>query len=417
MEADLPVKGLRWTERHAMWARTAVGLGVMGAVVVLASNFPAAAQSGTCSPTSGFPGSGSPTSLSPIDCSPTTTSPSTTSPTSPSGPGVPPGTTPSSSSSPAPLRHNTVSVPAGGGLVTLPFGGEVRVPQGAVPPGVTLEITVSSTPSVGLPASTQLAGTVVTLNSTLSIFGKPIMIIFTIPSSAIVNGVSPLRFAVFRDGQWQFVGAHVGQGATQVSASVSQPGSYAVLVHSQQFPDLNAAPWAVADENTLIGTGAISGFPNGDFEPNAVATRAEVAKVITEVYGLQPATETFSDVPADAWYAPYVGAVDRAGIMLGVGNNLFDPNGVVTRAQFATLMARAMKLPGDPRAAQLEFVDGSTAPSWAQGGIGALARVGILRGLPGDLLDPNGQLTRAELAALVVRSLRFQGLVSSATGA
>jgi hypothetical protein len=109
--------------------------------------------------------------------------------------------------------------------------------------------------------------------------------------------------------------------------------------------------------------------------------------------------------------------VEKAGIMLGVGNNMFDPNGVVTRAQFATLMARAMKLPGDPQADQLEFVDGSTAPSWAQGGIVALARVGILRGLPGDLLDPNGQLTRAELAALVVRSLRFQGLVSSATGA
>lgn len=418
--------------RQLMWARSALGIGVIGAVVGIAANFNVFAQSSDCSPVSGSPTTGSPASCSPTTSSPTTTSPSTPV-TIPGGPTTTPTTTTSSSSTPLPA--NTVVVTSAGGSIALSFGGTVSVPAGVVPPGVSLDITVSQTPPVPVPSSSKLAGDVVTITTSATKLNKPVTLYLSASSSVLSElqaaetasstssstALTPAellsRFAVFVDGQWQFVGSNINPATDQISVSVTKPGTYAVFANTQQFPDLNAAPWAVADENVLIGTGAISGFPNGDFEPNATATRAQVAKIITEIYDLAPATPTFSDVPANAWYAPYVGAVENAGIMNGVGNNQFDPNGVVTRAQFATLMARAMNLPPDVQASQLEFVDGSTAPTWAQGGIGALARVGILRGFPGDLLEANSQLTRAELAALVVRSLRFQGIVGAATGA
>ncbi len=48
----------------------------------------------------------------------------------------------------------------------------------------------------------------------------------------------------------------------------------------------------------------------------------------------------FTDVAADAWYTPYVNAIGMAGIVNGVGDGMYDPDGTVTWAQIITILTR-----------------------------------------------------------------------------
>ena len=88
----------------------------------------------------------------------------------------------------------------------------------------------------------------------------------------------------------------------------------------------------------------IGGFPDGTFKPKDTLTRAQAAKIIcTVLEGADKvdaitATASFADVPADHWAAKYVGYCADKGIVSGVGNNKFDPNGKLIGAAFAKML-------------------------------------------------------------------------------
>jgi hypothetical protein len=95
----------------------------------------------------------------------------------------------------------------------------------------------------------------------------------------------------------------------------------------------------------MTGIGAINGKPSGSFDPTGLVTRAEAAKLVTLAI-LGPALAktlpqypaTFSDVPATHWAATYIGYLVLTGIVSGRGNGKFDPNGNVTAAELAKMM-------------------------------------------------------------------------------
>lgn len=85
----------------------------------------------------------------------------------------------------------------------------------------------------------------------------------------------------------------------------------------------------------MAGLGILKGYDDGSFKPNGTLTRAEAAKIISYVaLGAEveswPTTQVFDDVPASHWAARYVSYCSTKGIINGVGNNKFDPNGQVT---------------------------------------------------------------------------------------
>lgn len=112
------------------------------------------------------------------------------------------------------------------------------------------------------------------------------------------------------------------------------------------FTDLTGHPDRSAIE-ALAKQGVINGMGDGSFAPDSTMTRAQFCTIVVKALDLMPAeTADFSDVPAGTWYAPYVGAAFCAGIVNGVGGGRFAPEGTITRQEAATMIARAAKCCG-----------------------------------------------------------------------
>ena len=114
-----------------------------------------------------------------------------------------------------------------------------------------------------------------------------------------------------------------------------------------------------------------------------------------------PGSDGFSDVGASAWYAPYVDAAVSAGLVKGVTSQTFEPEASITRAQLAVMVVRAMNgyTPTSPLLVQ--FTDQAEIPAWALQDVMAGAEAGIVQGLPDGSFDPQGLATRSQAAAMI----------------
>ena len=80
----------------------------------------------------------------------------------------------------------------------------------------------------------------------------------------------------------------------------------------------------------LAARGIIDGKSDGSFDPEGSMTRAEFAAIVVRALGLTPeGKNSFSDVAAEAWYAPYVGTAYSCGIITGVADDRFNQIGRV----------------------------------------------------------------------------------------
>lgn len=97
----------------------------------------------------------------------------------------------------------------------------------------------------------------------------------------------------------------------------------------------------------LAARGIIDGKGGGLFDPDATMTRAEFATIVVRALGLPlKATDNFTDVKSADWYAEYVGTAYTYGIVNGTTDTTFTPNGTITRQEAAVMVARAAKLCG-----------------------------------------------------------------------
>ncbi len=118
----------------------------------------------------------------------------------------------------------------------------------------------------------------------------------------------------------------------------------------------------------------------------------------------------FSDVKEDSWYYPYVSRVYAAGIMEGKSADVFDPEGVVSRAEFVTAMARIAGADVSGEAHHVTAFPDADKNAWYAPYMGWAVGVGLVNGRDGGLLAPNATVSRAEIAVLTDRLLSFMGL-------
>jgi hypothetical protein len=129
-----------------------------------------------------------------------------------------------------------------------------------------------------------------------------------------------------------------------VTADLHHFSTYAPVTVASSFTD-TAGSWAAADIAGAAAQGLVQGVGNGLFEPDGIVTRAQLAQLLTRALAVPaapPAATPFGDVAPDAWYAAAVAAAQNAGLMEGVGSASFAPNQAVTREQLATTLARAL---------------------------------------------------------------------------
>ena len=134
-----------------------------------------------------------------------------------------------------------------------------------------------------------------------------------------------------------------GQGlAGKDPAVTAQP----ITSPGKTFPDIAFSGQITAIE-ALAARGILDGKSDGNFDPEGSMTRAEFAAVVVRALGLTPAdTGAFADVAPTAWYAPYVGAASAYSLINGVGEGRFNPDGTITRQEAAVLVSRAAELCG-----------------------------------------------------------------------
>jgi len=98
----------------------------------------------------------------------------------------------------------------------------------------------------------------------------------------------------------------------------------------------------------LAGKGFINGKSEGLFDPNAAITRAEFAALLTRLLALsgEVSSMPFADVPSDAWYAEDVAAAFANGVVTGNSATTFDPNGNITRQEMAVMIGRVLSEQG-----------------------------------------------------------------------
>lgn len=115
--------------------------------------------------------------------------------------------------------------------------------------------------------------------------------------------------------------------------------------------------------------------------------------------------KTFSDIQK-YWAQDEIEVLASRSITSGKTDATFNPEGKITRAEFAVLIARALNLPMDEY--QGTFKDVPTSKAWAYAGIEAAYRAGIVNGKTKDSFNPDALITREEIAAIVVRAVKYQ---------
>ncbi len=144
-------------------------------------------------------------------------------------------------------------------------------------------------------------------------------------------------------------------GKTQekdTNAAAGLPGKNAdvrkqeLTVPGKTFPDISAHKNQPAIE-ALAAREIINGKTADLFMPDDTMTRAEFATIVVKALGLVPKENgKFTDVSSGAWYAPYVGTASSYGIVNGISDGQFNPGGMITKQEAAVMVARAAELTG-----------------------------------------------------------------------
>ena len=181
----------------------------------------------------------------------------------------------------------------------------------------------------------------------------------------------------------------------------------AVTVGECHFDDFSdcAAPWYHSAVDFTVANGLMKGVGDCLFDPNGSMTRAMIVTVLYRWAGSPAVAEpaTFTDVPQGIWYSDAIAWAQDEGIVNGVSDTEFAPDRNVTREQIATILWRCSLSP-ELSADLSSFGDGDTVSPYAETAICWAVAKGILSG-DGVNLNPGKNATRAEFACMILRYL------------
>ena len=177
------------------------------------------------------------------------------------------------------------------------------------------------------------------------------------------------------------------------------------------FTDVSAGDWFYGAVKFVYENGLMDGVAGNLFAPNATLNRA---MAVTILYRLEGSPDLdgenlgypFADVDGNAWYGDAVYWARCNGIVDGVENNHFDPTGSLTREQMATVLYRYAQYKGADVSASGDlsgFADSANVSSWAVDAVKWAVGTGLVNGVEGNALAPQGTSTRAQAATVLMR--------------
>lgn len=166
-----------------------------------------------------------------------------------------------------------------------------------------------------------------------------------------------------------------------------------------------AGHWAEASIERWSGHGIIQGN-NGKFNPNGQLTCAHFAAILARLLKLPAAKDAgFFDNTPDAWHYDAINRCAAAGILKGNLNGTVTPNAPITRERAMVMLGRALGIEPIENPDLTQFADGAQVASYARGMLAALIRAGIVGGVTADQLAPQNNITRAATVTILDRAI------------
>jgi|GEM_PF-4021246 len=169
------------------------------------------------------------------------------------------------------------------------------------------------------------------------------------------------------------------------------------------FSDVSASDPNAVYIKYVVARGLMSGFPDGSYHPNGALTRAQAAVVLARTAGLNTtaaAGSNFKDVSASHWAAGSITAASQAGYIKGISADTFKPDAKLTRAQGASLFMRLSKQPDS--GAALPALNDINNQHWAARAVAMALDAGMV-GLSSDKKNfyPDAEFSRGDLSILL----------------
>lgn len=321
---------------------------------------------------------------------------------------VPSVNQPSQPSPQDPALATEKKIGAAGGVVEIKNHAQLSIPEGAFAKESLVAIREQKEKQSSL-TNMQLMSKTWEIRSELP-FSKEVQLTLAYDASKVVpQQVQKLAiYAYDKEGQtWAYVGGVADTGSKMLTTSITQPGVYAVWLHSKTFGDIQKH-WAQQEIETLASRWIVNGVSEQRFAPNQSVTRAEFIKMLAASLDLEPLEGkqgSFSDVSSSHWAFGWIEAGYEAGIVQG-SSGKFKPNDTITREEMMTMLVRALELEESATAEKTlaSFKDGDKVSSWAKPYVALAIEHGLIEGANGEI-KPAQASTRAMAAVVMYRLL------------
>ncbi|MNI69860.1 S-layer protein precursor [compost metagenome] len=166
--------------------------------------------------------------------------------------------------------------------------------------------------------------------------------------------------------------------------------------------------WAQASVEQAVSLKIVNGYEDGTFRPNGEINRAEFTTLLSRALKLEETQQKLSFTDEQGiplWVKPHLASVVEAGIIGGYDDGSFRADRKISRAELAVIVVRALKLKVDANA-QPSFSDTNLIPQWAQAEVVTAYQAGIISGRDHNQYAPNESATRAEAVSLIMALIK-----------
>ncbi len=172
-----------------------------------------------------------------------------------------------------------------------------------------------------------------------------------------------------------------------------------------QFQDVREGDWYYDAVTEAAGLGLVNGIGFGIFAPQNTATRAQATKILWAMAGAPEdcPPSAFSDVKQTDWFAPAIAWAKENMVVNGYKDGAFGPNDSITRQDLVTVIYRYSGAVQEDLSGLDAFTDGESVSLYARAAMAWALEQGILTGYNDATLKPKKDITRAEMATIMVR--------------